>query len=439
MEKLEQKTPENQAETEKFPVEEDLDFWTLSFIREHIEMPEIIDFDPDKELDKIKREITKTPKEEQSTKRSLLIAGFKRRLKILRENMTQAQLDLEKIIKSNPDISKEDLLSKVQEIAVKNNVAQLNSYLEVAAQEYLKAHSEILSIINRLSKEHGNNWQDALFRELFGEYPKGEVKIDVMPMNLYFKIGNLEDYALAHGSAPEVARKSGGAQLGRPFPNIPELLNKVLIENSSSLVGPSKKSSNQVKIHEEEHSIHRQLYPPNTFIKISASIDKDLQIEKGADLDTLFFNKCLNRYAHVIALRFQEKAKSEILANLKEMEPIFWIVKIMSDPEELYNYLRDSSDYYTDYFVDHLTKGRQHRVKKQDGTYMTREEIKTAVAEELKKAWEKEYLPILNNALESLQNLFENYKHNPDKYPEITRLLAQEPLKKWPRLVKILT
>ena len=40
---------------------EDLDFWTLSFLKKHIDIPERIDLNPEEELEKIKKIVTNSP------------------------------------------------------------------------------------------------------------------------------------------------------------------------------------------------------------------------------------------------------------------------------------------------------------------------------------------------------------------------------------------
>ena len=68
---------------------------------------------------------------------------------------------------------------------------------------------------------------------------------------------------------------------------------------------------------------------------------------------------------------------------------------------------------------------------------MTEEEIRQMYSETLDNAWNKKYLPILKKALDAVKEMLGKY--GPDKYPEIMRLLAQEPINKWPRLAKILS
>lgn len=433
---------EPRFEDQGLPVE-DLDFWTLSFLREHIDMDmsEAIDFNPDEELSMIKKAIAEFPTEEQSTQKQLLIYSFKRRLKILRENMAKAQIELEGFIKSNPDIGQEALLQKVEEIATQNKVKSLANYLKESVSKYLESRSGILGVVNRFKKKYGDFWQEELFLALFGQKPKGKIEIDILPMNLYFKIYNLENYAVARGSSMEVAKRSGGGQLNKNFDGFPELSSKVIIENSSVFQNMDQKKfqeqfSSETKAHEEEHSIHNILYPKNVFSKHTPSLLKEMV--PGTVLENKVFIRFLNQCAHAVSSQFLAFAKSEILAYLKQMQFISHISKYMNNPNGLYNYLEDDLEKYV-HSVNHWLQKNNLRIKKEDGTEMNEEEVKIAYANTLKGAWEKKYLPVLNKALNALQKLFEKYRSNPDKYPEITRLLSQEPLSKWHRLVKILS
>ncbi|MDP3793080.1 MAG: hypothetical protein Q8Q89_05150 [bacterium] len=440
MEKTIEQIPPNQGEGE-LDIEdqelqvEDLDFWTLSFLREHVEMPERIDFDPEQELEKIKKIVAESPKEGQSNQRVLLMASFKRRLKTLRENMAQAQLELERFIRENPETDQNNLLETAEEIANRNNVSTQASYFQKAVDSYFQTHTDIVDTVRDYKTRYPDTWQVELFQDLFGQPTHGQVKIEVMPINIYIKISDIEDYVMAASGLPDnIARNSGGAALiNREFPKVNAVSRKVLIENVS--LNYPEYSEKVVNPHEEEHSIHKNIYPRSAFIKGEQNWLRKIGSNRKIEL-SLFNTVIHDSITNILLENWLYQAKTEILAFMKNAKKIGDIKQILTDPDGLYNFQDNGKEHYQDWFLNHL-KLSLIRVQKSDGHLLTKEGIRTMYLSSLEEAWHKRYLPVLNKAFQALEKMLNHY--GSDKYPEIMRLLAQEPLNKWSRLARILS
>lgn len=437
MEKLTEQIPPDQEENEldietQEPQVEDLDFWTLSFLREHMDMPERIDFNPDEELEKIKKAVAESPEKERSNQRFFLMKSFKRRLKLLRENMAKAQLELEKFIRENSTIDIKKLRQTAEEISSRNNVSTQNQYFQMAVDSYFIAHTNIIDTVENYKILYSADWQAKLFEDLFDQPPRGPIEIEVMPINVYIKIGDIEDYVVANGRPENIARNSGGASLQREFPKVKTLSAKVLIENTS--MTNHEDSETKIKPHEEEHSIHKNIYPRSAFIKGEQNWLKDIKPNQKIELP--LFNTIIHgSITNILSEDWLWGAKTEILAYMKEGKTINYMRQLLTDPYDLYNYL-DDSEHHKDWFFEHLKK-YGIKVLGSDNHYLTEEEIRIIYSNSLAEAWGKKYLPMLEKSFQALEKILSYY--GPDKYPEIMRLLAQEPISKWPRLTKILS
>ncbi len=416
---------------------------TLEFKRNHLDVSE---FDPEWELREIREFILKLPTEEQSSQRRVLIANFKRKLAAMRENMMDAQIEVEQFIRSNPDVSYEEANKSLENILVKNFVS-LGEQLRRGLSSYIEGRDDVKSVIERYRKasdedQERRNWEAELFKDLFGKYPVGMVKMQIVLGGLYLYLYDIEDYThafLDHEAkdAEEMmaASRSGGAQLNKEFDLVPELSRKVIIENSFLVDASSK-----VKLHEEEHAIHQNLYPGWLFSTEASrkSINQFLGF-RGRKIDEQEFLGWARRYAKGIISEFGGRAKTEILAYLKEGRHINDIRRVLLDEDGLYNYLENDNrvevfaNFITDSINNHLIN-IQEDSKKYKG-----HDLSPILKDIITEAWNKDYKNNLEKALDAVSHLLQQYGKNSEGKMKVIRLLIQEPLDKWPRLVKILS
>ncbi len=287
-----------------------------------------------------------------------------------------------------------------------------------------------------------------LFSNLFGKEPKGKIAVDILPVDIYIHIHDIEDYVYAlterendQSEQEKIGRTSGGAKLERDFPGAPYLKGKVLIENSTHVStypeGTKLARTKEIKIHEEEHTIH-DFYPSSTFIKRERSLYKIFGLTDEVNLEQ--FKDGLNKYAHLFVLEFEKFAKDEILAYLKMGESTPFTRKVLLDDTGLYNYLEDhgSGKVFLDNILGHIDR-QNLKIKKQDNAYLSRDELKILILDTIKRAWSGQYKDAINKALDSVEQLIHKYGYNPETRAKILRLLSQEPLNKWPRLARILS
>ena len=437
--------PEVKVETESGkPRTEILLPETLKFKRNHFDIAE---FDPYWELREIRKFVRGLPPEVQSSQRRTLIRDFKAKLGTMRENNAQMAIGVEKMLREDPDISIKELVRKLRELVTKNSM-NLGPELEDGIAKFVRIRDGIKSVIDHhkaLSAEDKTRkeWQAELFKDLFGRYPIGHIEIEVVFGGLYFRIFDIEDYVLAYVGSEEQsistqnrnARMSGGAKLNRKFPILPQLSDRVILENASIL----GQSSSGTRTHEEEHSIHSNLYPKELFdysgrMRIFESTNRVLNYD--------VFQKRIGKYAHLLTRGVKDDAKTEVLAYLKTGDwrgSIATIRFALMDDNGLYNYFKDSNteDFFRNTVLERV-RAQNLRIRK-DGLELGEAELKKACSDVITNAWNKDYKKTLELALDSVQALLEKYGDDPENRLKVIRLLAQEPLDKWPRLVKILS
>src|SRR3989344_5069660 len=209
----------------------DLDQETLAFLRKHID---INIYPPEVELKKIKDLVKILPPESQSSARRALINKFKERLKETRKKTAKAQVEIENLIRRNPDISRKELMSQLNQVIFSNQLDPQRLEFIIAVDKFLDARDKVLGIIKRYLSEFGEGWQEKLFRDLFGGLPKGKIIVEILPASVYIRIFDIKDYVFAYvsitGGTEKSARSSGGAKFNYEFKNLPELNQKVRIE-----------------------------------------------------------------------------------------------------------------------------------------------------------------------------------------------------------------
>ena len=441
--------PEAKAEVEsEEPRTEVLLPETLVFQRRHLDIAE---FNPNWELKEIRQFVRDLPPEVQSSQRRTLVRDFKEKLRIMRENTAQISIDAEKVLRENPDIPSEELKEKLRGLVEKKSAdlpRDVVLKLDRGMGKYVEIRDDIRSIIEyykQLSDKYRSRkeWQAELFKDLFGKYPAGRIEIETVFGGLYFRVHNIEDYVLAYISGEEQsrpsldrnARISSGVKLGKQFPKLPQLSNRVILENSTA----SDKLSRGTEMHEEEHSIHLNLYPKELFDYPTKMVIFE---SENSVLNYEVFKNRISKFARLIVRNWEGEAKTEVLAYLKTEDwrgSMATIRFLLTNENGLYNYFRD--DNVETLFKNEVTgriKLQNLRIEK-DGLTLGETELEQACSDVITDAWNKDYKNTLGLALNAVETLLQKYGNNPEDRLKVIRLLAQEPLDKWPRLVRILS
>ncbi len=409
-----------------------LDLETLAFIKRH---SDIDDFFAEKELQTIRYFVKNLPLDLQSSARRTLIDNFKKKLAETRKNSAKAQVEIENFIRDNQNKSDEEVINELNKIITLNNLDPLYFDFADAIEKFLEGRNAVRETVDNYKSIWGEKWQEELFRDLFGNLPRGRIVVEVLSANIFIKIFDLEDYLLAYNyngqnSSENEARNSYGARLGG-FKKFPMLKGKILIENTS-VVNPYY--SPRVKSHEEEHSIflyYKQALSQNP--NIVSKLEKTLHSIRGeVDYDNLA--KIIDDWALSWVLSWELFAKSEVLASLKDGHDAYSILSNLEDDDGLYNYFDEDQGMFKEKILRFVT---QNKISIKD-RHLDQDEILALAHDKLLKGWGK-YKKDINTALLAVVRIFKRYQKSPDDRLKIIRLLSQEPLNKWHRLEKMLS
>jgi len=442
LEKLAEKA--ESAAVEKEPQNEELSPAMLSFEKDHIGIDELVGFDPEWELATIRKMVAETEEKYHHHVKKHFMENFRERLKGFRINMARAQTEMENMLRENKDANRPDLVNKLDQIIKKNGVQSQGSHFLSALGKYLEEHNAVSSAITTYKDRFGASWESSLFQDLFDSPPVGKIEIDVLPNALYFRIFDPTDFvnAYSYGKKEEereksiqMARSSGGARLrSKTYPKIPLLEDRVIIENSTLIAD----SSEGIKIHEEEHTIH-DFYPTSSFVRQERSALETFDPRETNPL--LKFDGVMRKWALHYIIKSRSHAKDEILAYLKIPDSNIEDVRnTMTDDEGLYNYLKNwglDQDFKKE-VVGHINS-LGAKIEGTDGKILSEDEIRDRLGVIITNAWNNEYKVSLNKAFDVLQHLLKLYGDTQENRAMILRILSQEPLEKWPRLSRILS
>lgn len=435
---------EEEPEKEQEQVE-NLDYHTLSFIKAgHIDIPDMANFDPARSLAEVKDFNKHLSKENSSSVRASMMRDFRKKLKIFRGNMAEAQAAMEGIIIENPDKDFQKLAQEVDKILDHYNLqSQSDNFIE-ALKNYVDGHMVVESVVSFYRRNVGKNWQNALFAKLFGKFPEDTVEVEVLPMSLFFKIYNEFDYALAyHQHEPDElelknSNSSSGATIHRTLP-IEGLGGKVIIGNNSHGRLDVDSEEEDLKIHEEEHVIHQGLFPTSAMVREER--ESDFLTGYEGEIDSYeFFVKKIKKFSHNFARRWEKRSKEEVLSWFKEGNlTLGEISEILLSPDHLYNYIKIWED---DTEFIRIISGHLKRigvsVMGKNRELLEQEVIEKVALKVINEAWEL-YKKKLTKALKAAESLREQYEGDPAGDVKFLRLISQEPLDKWHRLSKLMT
>ena len=432
----------------------------LEFKRSHLDLTE---FNPSRELNEIREFLATIPVETQSSQRRILVKDFQGRLAKMRARMANAQIEIEDWLRGNQDLPWQDIKDEYIKIIDKHSIpSNMHAGFRNAVIAYVNSREAVKSIVEEYAKAseedpERRNWEAELFKDLFGRYPSGKVEIQKTMAGLYLRIFDIEDYVFAFNSNGEKkketeagteekkedtsdtrARTSGGAQFRGGFNHFPELRDKITLENAT--LGSSG-SSSIVRTHEEEHAIHSNYYPRHLFNTNNSwrFYDRLFSEVKGAIIDYPDFKKQVERYAKEIPADFYASIKTEILAYLKDGRAIDAIERYLEDLGGLYNYFEiyNLGESFPKSVIGQL-KTLNLVVIENDKT-LTEDDLEGILMSVIVDAWNRYYSPILESAIDSVRKLLDRYGPDRAGTRAIIRLLSQEPLEKWPRLVRILS
>ena len=408
--------PKQWRELKYEPLERKHERLLLALNRKEQSKLEYEPFDPQLELRKIryfsKEELDNIPFEQRKQIQRERLDNYKEQLVKQKKEIAEIQIDIEKEIKSNPDVSFEDLMSSLY---LKAPGAKLtNNQIDIfrdGLDMYAKKHQEV----EFYRQKYPDN--NELFNACFGHLPKGKVEIIKGPMTLYFRCHNIEDYALIHSGKFDSEKRldqhditsadmSSGLQTSGS--NISELRGTIIVEKSLG-----RPINNKTYIHEEQHAIHQLFDDERARQDIFMSgMEKSSVKEQEKVLASALRRKRED---------FESRAKNEILAYFKDGTDTTQIKQILSKDKK-YGGLYD---YFKEWYA-------------RDGAKEANELIdsglnKDLVDETFVDVFITEYrIDIIHPAVEAMQTLSDKGLAK----EKIINLLINEPLGKWPKVVE---
>ena len=436
IEKIKQEVrPETESEVEN------LDFHTLAFIKGgHIDIPNMANFDPTQSLAEIKEFTKHLSKENSSSARAALVREFRKNLKIFRESTAEAQLAMEGLLRALPDADTKKLGEELGAIIEDNSLQSLRDVFMGSLEQFVKVREILKDIILKFKEEYAENWQEKFFEEVFKKLPEGRIEIELMPITILMKIYNPQDFIAAFSFLPgqTIDQESLGSHCGTLLNgNLPiaDLKGRLIIENLGS--GVEADVLEMTDVHEEEHAIHKNLFPTSTLVRWEKDVHNlSLKGEVGKEE----FEESLRNFVGFYVMTWKQTAKTEVLAYWKANQLSSEIIHfVLVGKDSHYNFLKDYGHEldFTNNVSGHLKEGGVV-VKDSNGKTLNEEQIKATALRIINEAWDL-YNKKLTRALNGLYELEEKYGNDTEARLLILRLISQEPIDKWHRLIKTLS
>jgi len=433
--------PEKEVSTEELEEKEKIlrlaEAWSDEELNQHFSetIQETPGFDPEKELEEIKNQVRRAPVHEQKRLKRELVAEFKREFINQRQGIAELMVELENSIRRNPDTAKDELLDLVSKEAP---VYQLNQYqieqFRKAIEIYCQKHQTIQKYVRYHQDRFKENWQKEFFRNLFGEYPVGQIDLKVGPITLCWFFREPKDGALILDMPEKLIPNAKGIKSLNPskLPGIEGTINAVNLKAFEKY-----EETGETEKHEESHSID-ELFFAVDFSGIGKKLEelKEKHFRKMGDKKNIevvtLIEEFISRSVMEMRRLFQKFIKSEILARLKAgSRQVSDILTPDIAEEKLLE--RTVYDYFKKKFFDEkdlsealvnlveINLGRAYRKK-------TLETVKKAIVQE------KEFYKYnVRDALAALRYLAKIHPYDYDRN-KLAALLSVESLAKWPRL-----
>jgi hypothetical protein len=354
-------------------------------------------FDPRQELKKIrtfsKNKSGQSSHEEYLSKKRDLLESYNKQLAEQMMGVSKLHAELEEILFTQEKYDEEcekKLREHIEENAEKLKLSpkQLSRY-EVLF-DYLSEWNAGMDF-RQEDFELGVDDRE-FFKELFGEFPVGEVIITRTPVSFCVECKNLEDYAFAMGESKKSANLSGGCSFG-----------KITLVANYNRKNPE--TIKKTKIHEQRHSLKK------IFDNVQLGLfSENFHILQARLADGINIEEKVKK----IRVNATEMVQDEIFAYLKDSSAIETIREILSAEKSengLYDYIESSREKYHNAYK----KGRLG------------ENFDMEAIDRLFDLEKKKYLETINEALDVVEKM----EYLGMTRGEIISLLEFEPLDKW--------
>ena len=358
---------------------------------------------------------------------------YKEELIKQKEGIVEIQVNLEKQIRENPDLSQEKLmetvLAKAPEYRLSEN--QLNLFKETL-DKYVTRHRAV----REARKQYPHDKE--FFKACFGKEPEGAIEVIEEPTTLYFRCHDLKDYAWTRKDFPKGFPdpmgkhkltksdiKNASMRSGHLVTDclIPSLQNAITVENARGRPMNSPRVESTLK-HEEQHAIYSLFQKQKLrFFADRLFAEEPIREKIVTELRDKKSSQILIDYLRFERKDFEHDAKHEILAHYKEttrsLDEILDLLLESKDGGGIYDYFDRNKDYFENSLKEKLTPKIYRKNKK-------------TIRQTLKQVFVDEYKQELVDAIIAIKELEKIGKSR----EEIINLVTNEPLSRWEKLVK---
>ena len=141
-------------------------------------------FDPSAEIEKLWRT------EPNSEERRSAIDAFKQRYVFQQLGISEMKMEIESLIKTNPQVKQSELLSVFDKYSYKYLFPY--SY-RINMIQFVKDYQKIRRNLNEIKKEYKDTRK--LYKDFFGMYPEGDLEVTFHSFYVLFRVSDQKDYA----------------------------------------------------------------------------------------------------------------------------------------------------------------------------------------------------------------------------------------------------
>lgn len=407
---------------------------------------------PETELKEINKEVHGLPPKEQSARRRQLMDEFIGRWAFVKRGIVNTAAILSENIYKNPDISDAELQAAYIKASSEAGIQN------IGGEKFRKAcaiYTESHVIIEEHKKYYEEKFGDILkeearrefFKDTFGFELKGDADLSFGPVSVLWILYDAEDYARAYGSEKE-ASSTGGGKIGAVGGGGYAGLEGLVTIINADTFKKEPEYIELVAVHEEQHVLNdiferaltgeplknNQYFRPLLAFYLRQFRDKHITPESLFSTDSLpELEKALKHSAQNFIGTYFDSIKDEIVAYVKEGRNPKRVSEILHETAAdggVYDYLYMEDAHARTTFFAHIRilsicRGIPYEVVKN---------IELIALGALDREY-KIYKKFIDRAVKSTEALKKLY---PEKRGELTLLLNSEPIKKWPRMARLL-
>ncbi len=302
-------------------------------------------FDPEQEVKKIasfaEEKIRTLSQDEYIAEKKKILEEFKKQFTFQVVGRMKLHAELEDILlkKGSYDQKRADQLRKC--ILKKSEKLRLSPVQLGRYEAFLSKLEDWNREMDNVQGELKIGRDDkSLFEKLYGVVPEGEVFVHRGPVSFFVDCNNVGDFAKARGESEEESVLIGGSSRGL----------RTIVKNNNG--EETKKWIEEVRIHEERHSLKKLLDE----MMEESIIFKGLSLSDRREIEIQSLNAIVENDLEIA----KKRARDEIFAYLKDGSSIKRLRNVLLKDKSkggIYDYLEEAkNDYHTSFEQDSLAE-----------------------------------------------------------------------------------